>query len=52
LERDFQLCKHIPGFNLTGLRETSIRILDWYFGRLLKDIQDEQTEMEEMRNNG
>lgn len=46
LEREYQLCKRIPGFHINGLRDSSVKILDWYFNRLIRDIQDEQEETE------
>ena len=42
LEREFRLCYHIPGFSLSDLRKTDSRILDWYYSRLLKQLDDEK----------
>ena len=47
LEREYQLCKHIPGFNLGDLRKTPSMILDWFYGRLIKDFQDENEESQD-----
>jgi len=41
LEREFSLCWHVPGFNLGDLRKTDSKILDWYWGRLVKQKHDD-----------
>jgi len=41
LEREFRLCYMVPGFTLGDLRNTGSRMLDWFDGRLNKQIQDE-----------
>jgi len=47
LEREFQLCKNIPGFTLEGIRATPIRLLDWHYGRMIRDIQEKQDRAQE-----
>ncbi len=42
LEREYFLCKHIPGFNLSDIRNTSSLILEWFQGRIIKDYQDQE----------
>jgi len=40
LERDFNLCYH-GNFTLDAIRKTDSRELEWFYGRLIKQIQDE-----------
>jgi hypothetical protein len=42
LERNFDLCYHIPGFTLEGIQQTDSRLLNWYYSRLLKQLRDEK----------
>ncbi len=42
LEREYYLCKHVPGFSLGEIRVTQSRILDWHYSRLIKDQQEQQ----------
>jgi len=44
LEREYRLCKDIPGFTLGDVRQTESRILEWHYSRLLKDYQDREKE--------
>jgi len=45
LEREFRLCYRVPGFTLRDLRNTGARMLDWFDGRLQKQLQDEAERM-------
>ena len=46
LEREFCLCKRIPGFTLGDVRQTESRILEWHYSRLVKELQDQQQAIE------
>lgn len=42
LEREFNLCYHIPGFTQPGLRDMDSREIDWFYGRLIQQLRDEK----------
>lgn len=46
LEREFRLCYYIPGFSLEDIRNTDSRELEWFYGRLTKQFQDEEKSYE------
>jgi len=51
LEREFRLCYHVPGFTLSDLRNADSRELEWFQGRLTKQLQDEEEEFKKLRKN-
>ena len=42
LEREFRLCYHVPGFTIGDLRSISAKEVDWYHGRLIQELRDEE----------
>jgi hypothetical protein len=50
LERNYWLCSRVAGFTLGDLLKTPARLLDWYYGRAIKDYNDEQEEIERANN--
>jgi len=42
LEREFRLCYHVPGFSLHDLRSISAREVDWFHGRLMQELREEE----------
>ena len=44
LEREFRLSYYVPGFGKGDLRNTDSRELEWFYGRLIKQMSDEEEE--------
>jgi len=48
LEREFNLWYYGHGVSIEDLRRLDARKLDWYYGRLFKQLSDERDEIESL----